>query len=163
MKKVIYAIAAAAFVSSAVAAPPPKVTGSDNWDNGAGVNQYAEFVAIGMHNGKDPKGMHYQENQFGSLTVDVDNIWFYANHACYTGINVEATGNFYTLKGRRAFIVVQDGGNGQNETGNDRLRGGFGFAANTIAPPAYCVNGDFANNETFYNGNVQMHYQLVSQ
>lgn len=146
--------------ATAMAGATDKATGSGSWLNGAGQFQYAEFNAHEQMDNRPAKGHHYQENDSGTLSLDVDEVYVYteSGRACYGGIAYSATGTAAQYQGRRWYVAVADGGAAGNETGMDLLRAGVTPIGSGIgSAPAWCLNGDFGTNQFWSEGNVQIH------
>lgn len=156
----VICLVSALFLAIAVPAvavgPHDKATGNGSWINGGGLDFHAEFnahAAVGNH---EAKGSLYQNLKDGSggFTVDVDTVIVGDGHACFGGITDSAWGVYGFREGQYRWTTVVDGGSGEDETGADFLRGGW------VGPsaPTWCTSGDPANNDSWYLGNVQVHF-----
>lgn len=143
-----------------------KATGSGQFYNGAGRQMYVDFNAHEAVDNRPVKGDYYQEilsgGPVGSWSIDVD----YADvrpdigRACFGGTVYAATGSLARFVNGRAFVAVQDGGSGQNETGMDLLRAGYSPSGQV---PQWCTNWNcgracqFGSNQYWGDGNAQIH------
>ena len=134
-----------------------KVVGDGFWLNSKGAEMYASFSAIDGKKGV--KGSFTQQKLSGAIgqyTVgEVDYVDVQGSTACISGRITEASGLWASLNGGRVWVVMQDGGSGTEERGDDLYRASLGFSS-IHQVPTWCSNPNFAANQPFTGGNVQI-------
>lgn len=151
-----------ALILAIVAAPlyagsGDKVTGDGYWTNGSGTEMYASW--IGIDGKKGPKGSLLQRKLSGTpgeyVVDDIDYVVVGESTACVSGVVTQATGLWTHFLGSRAWVVMQDGGSGTDERGGDKYRAAISNSS-VANPPSFCVYPNFASNQPFSGGNVQI-------